>query len=292
ARIAAEEKAKADAEEQARIAAEEKAKADAEEQARIAAEEKAKADAEEQARIAAEEKTKDSVIPVANDVLSKSMNALAESAEDSKQLQENLLSQLQAAVESKNQDLKDLKEENDLSEKGIYMEPKPFKSTTAENQAIEALRSDLESTIKSRDEKIKELESLYNERAETDTISLDEVTLYYQKALDKLKSEQAIAVQTKTNLENQLEAIKVATEYERKRRIKRAIYNNDEDRYAQDKAVLENIKKNTAQSPEPLNEEDLDFGEERNSNIQILKNVSNEESGYYMVLAVHDDVAK
>ena len=40
-----------------------------------------------------------------------------------------------------------------------------------------------------------------------------------------------------------------------------------------------------------LKEEDFDFGEEQ-SNVQIIKGVSNADSGYYLVLAVHTDIAK
>ena len=42
----------------------------------------------------------------------------------------------------------------------------------------------------------------------------------------------------------------------------------------------------------PLTEDDLDFGETLSSNIQIVKDVANAESGYYLVIAVHTDVEK
>ncbi|RSK38527.1 PorP/SprF family type IX secretion system membrane protein [Mangrovimonas spongiae] len=309
ARLAAEAKAKAEAEEQARLAAEAKAKAEAEEQARLAAEakakveaeEQAKAEAEEQARLAAdakakaeaEEEAKIDSIPVANDDLSKSMNEMAESVETARKAQIELLNKLEKAVDVKDQDLKDLKRENDLSEQGIYLDPKPFKSTTAENRRIEALKTELEQTIAARSQAIKELELLQNQREEDiDVIQLDEVYLFYQKKLKTLKEEQAQALQAKAALEARLEKINIATEYERKRRIKRALYKNEEDRYAQDSLKLEAIRKNTALSTKPLHEDDFDFGEERSSGIQILKNVTNTENGYYAVLAVHTDVEK
>ena len=89
----------------------------------------------------------------------------------------------------------------------------------------------------------------------------------------------------------QLEEIKVATEIERKRRIKRALYDNEEDRYQKDRSVLNAIKQNTALSSEPLKQEDFDYGEELN-NIQIVKDIKNVESGSYLVLAVHSNVEK
>ncbi|WP_338734094.1 PorP/SprF family type IX secretion system membrane protein [Mangrovimonas cancribranchiae] len=291
-RLAEEAKAKAEAEEQARLAAEAKAKAEAEEQVRLAAEAKAKAEAEEQAKLALEEAKIDS-IPVANDDLSKSMNEMAESVETARKSQVELLNKLEKAVDIKDQDLKDLKRENDLSEQGIYLDPKPFKSTTAENRRIEALKIELEQTIAARSQAIKELELLQNQREEEiGVIQLDEVFLFYQKKLKTLKEQQAQALQTKAALEARLEKINIATEYERKRRIKRALYKNEEDRYVQDSLKLEDIRKNTALSTKPLLEEDFDFGEQRTSSIQILKNVTNTDSGYYIVLAVHTDVAK
>ena len=302
ARLAAEEKARIEAEEQARLAAEEQARIAAEEQARLAAEEKARTEAEEQARLAAEEQAKidtekqtvvEEDLPEATDAFSSEMNEIVEATDDSKKAQEELLSKLTEAVAVKDQDLKDLKRENDLSEQGIYLEPKPFKSSTEENAAIEAIKSDLDNIIASRNAEITRLERLYEQRQEeTDTIYMDEVLLSYKKTLTKLKSEQLAAIKAKADLEAQLETINVATEYEKKRRIKRAVYNNDDDRYAQDRAALESIKQNSSLSNEPLSESDFDFGEERSNNIQILKNVTRAEEGYYLILAVHDDVIK
>ena len=301
-KVAAEEQAKIATEEQARLAAEEKSRIKAEEQARLAAEEKARIAAEEQARLAAEEQAKidaekqtvdEESLPEATDAFSSEMNEIVEATDDSKKAQEELLSKLTEAVAVKDQDLKDLKRENDLSEQGIYLEPKPFKSSTEENAAIEAIKSDLDNIIASRNAEITRLERLYEQRQEeTDTIYMDEVLLSYKKTLTKLKSEQLAAIKAKADLEAQLETINVATEYEKKRRIKRAVYNNDDDRYAQDRAALESIKQNSSLSNEPLSESDFDFGEERSNNIQILKNVTRAEEGYYLILAVHDDVIK
>lgn len=121
---------------------------------------------------------------------------------------------------------------------------------------------------------------------------IDEVTIYYKNTIKRLKAEQLKAIEAKANLIASLEAIKIATEIERKRRIKRAAFDNEEDRYVNDKAVLNYIKKNTTLSSVPLKEEDFDFGEEQSSNIQILKNVENVENGYYLIVAVHNNITK
>ncbi|WP_335975088.1 PorP/SprF family type IX secretion system membrane protein [Gaetbulibacter jejuensis] len=309
AKAAAEEQARQEAEAEAKAKAESDAKAQAEAQQKAEEEARAKAAAEEQARQEAEAKAKaqqeleegqeDEVVdeekdtpPEATDNLGKSMNEISESTEASKKEQEALLKKFLDAIDVKDQDLKDLKEENDLSEKGIYMEPKPFKSITAENAALEAIRTDLDNAIKTTSDKINELESLYNQRQQIETVAMDEVYLYYQKALKSLKAEQAAAIKAKSDLESRLEDINLATDFERKRRIKRALYDNEEDRYAQDKARLNSIKQNTPLSISPIPEEEFDFGEELSGNIQILKNVQNVENGYYLVVAVHTDVEK
>ena len=231
-------------------------------------------------------------IPIPTDKIGITMKELTQLTETSKATQDELLIRLNTVIISKDKDLKDLKEENDLSEKGIYLEPKPFKSLTAENREIEALKQDLDEVIKLNNERIKTLDSLYEERSKIPTLENDVVYLYYQKALEELKTEQATVIRTRASLLSSLEEIKVATDFERKRRIKRAVYNNEEDRYNQDRAVLNAIKTNTLFSSNPLNDEDFDFGEKQSNNIKIIKNVNHEENGFYIILAVHNDIQK
>jgi hypothetical protein len=56
--------------------------------------------------------------------------------------------------------------------------------------------------------------------------------------------------------------------------------------------VLTQIKTSTPLSTVPLKAEDFDFGEEQTGNIQIIKDVKNTESGFYVVIAVHSDIEK
>jgi hypothetical protein len=220
------------------------------------------------------------------------MHTLTKSTEDFEKVQEELLTKLSTSVASREQDLKDLKEENDLSERGIFKAPKAFKSISAENAALESLKSEIDNAIKSQAIKISELEKLYNERLKEVPNKNAAVNASYLKIIQELKSGQLQSIQAKENLMVTLEKIKVATEIERKRRIKRAAYDNEQDRYLKDRAALEQIKKFTPKRTVPLTIDDFDFGEEQNNNIQIVKDVKNVESGYYLVLAVHTDVAK
>ncbi|TYA57144.1 sprD domain protein, partial [Formosa maritima] len=253
----------------------------AEEEARLAAEAVVQAQVEEQESLEITQK----------DDLAKSMFALTEKTKVSKEEQDALLIRLNEVVLIKDKDLKDLKEENDLSEQGIYLEPKPFKSLSAENRELEAIKSDLDATIAKRNETISELENLYNQRIKKGSNKNDETSQYYLETIQTLKSEQAQSERTRASLVSTLETINVATEIERKRRIKRALYDNEKDRYLKDKATLDRIRENTPLSSEPLKAEDFNFGEEQSSNVQILKGIQNVDNGYYMIIAVHENVS-
>ncbi|EDP70826.1 hypothetical protein FBALC1_08703 [Flavobacteriales bacterium ALC-1] len=292
AKLLAEQKAKAEADAQAILLAEQKAKEEADAQAKLLAEQKAKTEAEEQARLLAEQKAKEDSIANPKDELGKSMKALEQQTENSRTAQNNLLKQFDDIVAIKDKDLKDLKEENDLSDQGIAVQPRPFKSVTAENNKLRAIKSDLDNVIKTRSDKIDELKTLYEQRTRIANTELDEVNLYYKDKIKRLSEEQLIAVQARTQLDSKLETIRVATEFEKRRRIKRAAFDNQEDRYSQDRAALKNIKETTVLSPTPLNAEDFDYGEELGNNIKILKNIKDIESGYYVVIAVHNNVNK
>ena len=292
ARIAAEEQARLAAEEQARIAAEEQARLATEEQARIAAEEQARLAAEELAIIEAEKKKAENAIKTPTDEIGKSIGVLAEQSEETKLEQEQLLTKLELAVASKDKDLKDLKEENDLSEQNIYVAPKPFKSISAENAAIEEIIINMDTILITQRKKIVQLESMLKERTKIIKDPKDATNLYYQNTLTELKTAQDNATRKRASLLTSLEEIAVATEFERKRRIKRAAFDNDQERYSKDRATLKNLKETVPLSNTTLIVTDFDFGEERNSNIQILKNVLNIETGYYLVLAIHSDLKK
>lgn len=306
-RIAAEEKVKADDAERKRIAAEAKAKADDAERARIAAENKAIADAAELKRIAVEnqaiedaaelesivtEEKREAAISNPIDAIGQEMTALTLRTEQLMTTQESTMEALNEAIESKNKDLKDLREENDLSEQGIFVTPKPFKSVTAENQAIEALKLNIEEMIAEQGREISVLEDLYSKRVKEVSDRKDETNNYFKNRIDELKNEQIATERSRVYLLSTLKEINEATVIERKRRIKKASYTNESDRFTQDKAKLGFIKRNTVLLTTPLGVEAFDFGEERNTNIQILKSVANTENGFYVIIAVHNSVIK
>ena len=292
AKLAADAKVKADAEAQQKAAADAKAKADAEaerlRQEKLAADAKAKADAEAEkirlAKLAA-------AAPVVKDESAKAIDNLAKQAEESSKMQQSLIAQLDQKVANKAKELRDMKEENDLSEQGIVREPQEIKSTSNDNAAIESLKSQIAALNKMQEDNIAKIKNLFDDRIKKGASATDALSVSYLKSIDQLKAEQAVSVQSNSKLVQTLENIKVAVEIEKKRRIKRANSLNDTDRLAQDQATLKRIKETTKVSATPLKESDFDFGEEQ-SNMQIMKRVSNTPSGYYMIMAVHKDIAK
>jgi type IX secretion system PorP/SprF family membrane protein len=281
---------------QDRIATEEQARQLAEEQPRIAAQEQIIVDTEEQARLVAEEEVRIAaeklLISNPTDNVGKSISALTLETERSNETQIQLIVDLESAVAIKENDLKELKEENDLSEQNIYVAPKPFKSLSEENEAIERLKISLDTIRSDQNKKIAALESLLAERVISFTDPIDETNLYFKNKIDILKLEQEKVIRNRESLVSSLEQISIATDFERKRRIKRATFDNDQDRYTQDRNTLDSLKQNVTLRITELSLELIDFGRERNNNIQILKNIEQTESGYYLILAIHSTVIK
>lgn len=321
-RLEAEAKAKAQEEKRLQLEAEKlkaEAKAKADEEARLKREADLKAE-EERKRIEAEanakletEKLKDKVateteanetskieaetnddepLPEVDDEAAKAMNALLDASKSIRKAQDELIERLSNKIDNKQKDLNDLKEENDLSEQGIYLAPKPFKSSSAENAEIAALKDEIGKIEKEQEIKMIELEALLVKRKRKFKKDTKGINDFYFNALEGVKADQLRIKNTKERLVSNLEQINEDTDFERKRRIRRAAYDNQQDRYNKDKAALERIKKFTDESTDELQEEDFDFGEEQTKNIQIIKNVMNEEPGYYMVIAVHNSVEK
>ncbi|GAA4299868.1 PorP/SprF family type IX secretion system membrane protein [Aestuariibaculum suncheonense] len=296
ARLAEAARLKSQQDEQARLAEASRLKAQQEEQARLAEAGRLKEQQEEQARVAAEkvsEVTESGIVfPKPTDENTDELLTVAKLALEAQNVQKQLMIQLNEVLIVKEKDLKDLKEENDLSEQGIVTAPKAFKSVSAENARLESIKTQLDNEIKSQNEKIVELEALYSTRLKNVRDKRDETNMFYSKTINTLKENQSKTVQAREAVLDKFESVRVATEIERKRRIKRALYDNEEDRYNKDRAALTSIKQFTKPSTLPLSENDFDYGEELTGNIRIVKDIKHVESGYYLVLAVHSDVAK
>ncbi len=230
--------------------------------------------------------------PKVNESAIREMEEATNAAKATGERQEKLLQQLTQRIAIKAQDLKDLKEENDLGDQGIFVAPKPFKSIAAENAALETLKLDIDQLIVAQDQKIKELEDLYNERVKNASGEEDEIATIYLDEILLLKKLQSDAKRSRLNLVSELDSIGKAMEFERKRRIKRATFDNQEDRYNKDLEALSNIKQSTEVVGNVMNVEDFDFGVGQGGNVKIVKDVPYIEEGYYVVLAVHNNINK
>ncbi|KLT69490.1 hypothetical protein AB674_11905 [Flavobacterium sp. ABG] len=298
AKLLADARAKADAEANEKLQAEEETRqlklAEEAREAKLLADAKAKADAVAlQAKLAADAAAvaaaKAASAP--KDDTARAIDNLTQSLDASGKTQSDLLEQFNATVANKQKDLDDLREENDLSDKGIYKEPKPFKSVAAENSQLEALKSQLADANRIQKDEIAKLTNLYNERLKKVPNKNDALNKAYLEKINQLKAAQLKMEQDSAALLANLERIKAETEIEKKRRIKRAAYENDQGRYEQDLAALKRIKETTKLSNTPLTASDFDFGEDQ-SNMQIIKNIKNSDNGYYLIVAVHSSVEK
>lgn len=205
--------------------------------------------------------------------------------------QNDLLNRLSVTIANKEKILLAMKEENDLSEQGIYTEPKPFKSTAAENGELESLKLQITEITKTQKDKIRELENALAEKSKKDAEKDESLLKSYRQTIQNLKEEYLASVQTNTALNQSLDQIQEATEVEKKRRIKRASFINEDGRYAQDMETLKRIKETTPLSTTPLQSKDFDSGEEQ-PEVQIVKSIKNVPGGYYVVIAVHNEVTK
>ena len=278
------DKLKAIADAKAKAEADVKYKAEVEKQKIIDAA-KAKADAEAERIRKVEESRKADLNKSDAD---KSLDYVKNLLDQNKKIKDQSLARLDSIANSRLNDLKDLKEENDL---GIAKAPKAFVSASAQNKALENLKNELLQSSKTQSEFLAQYQDEYNKRLLAIPNKDDATNKKYAADIEKLKAEQAKSELAKNNLLTKLDQIKIDIDIEKKRRIKRAAVETGQGRFELDRASLKRIKETTTPSPTPLTSADFDFGDPENNN-QILKKIENTQSGYYLVLAAHNSVAK
>jgi type IX secretion system PorP/SprF family membrane protein len=294
AKLAAEAKAKAEQERLAKEAAEKQAKLAAEAKAKAEQERLAKETAAQEAKLAAEEKERlrlEQLNNKPNDEIAKNIENVSKNIEGTKIIQEDLIDKLKEKIASKQLQLDNLKQENDLKDKGIVSAPKEFVSTANENKELEKIKSELEAINQNQNDMIDKYTDLYDQRVKSGFSKKDEWNQLYLRKIEEIKLEQKQLAETNKNLLDTLDKVKLETEIERKRRIKLAVYQSDDQKFNQDMASFENIKNTTPYSSSKLNTSDLDFGDVSTS-MQILKDIKNTKSGYYLIIASHTDVNK
>ncbi|MEB3383550.1 PorP/SprF family type IX secretion system membrane protein [Flavobacterium psychrophilum] len=293
------EKADADAKALADAKAQAKAEADKLKANQVEAERLRKEKAEADAKALADETTErlrkeadaKAKIDEAKTTEDKELDNLSQVLEDSKKNQKQSLSRLDSITKAKDNELKELRRVNDLSDKGIVSEAKDFQNTSAANRALESLKSEIAESSKNQNNFIKEFETLTNERLKKVPNRNDIVNQSNLKSLEKLKLDKLNSDKQNADLLTKLETIKAETVIEKSRRIKRAQFDSDDAKYQKDRETLKEIKTSTAPTGQTYKPTDFDFGEEQ-AGTQIIKNNDNIPEGYYIVIAIHKDVAK
>jgi type IX secretion system PorP/SprF family membrane protein len=302
AKVIADAKAKADADRaiadaKAKAIADAKAKADAD---KAIADAKAKADAEKVIADANARAIADAKAKAIADAKAEADKALAEAKAKadaqnalnvSNQAQNELLTQFRNAVDSKQKELAALKKKNDDFDNGIENKTPDAPPSIGGNKELDALKNKFTESIEGQRLSLEDLQRQYADGLKRAPNKNDPQNLAIQAKIDALRNELAKSEAASDNLNATIASIKSGFDIENKRRIRQAVSTTGQGRYEQDLATLNRIKETTKISATPLKPEDFDFGNEQ-SNMQIIKNVKNVESGYYLSIAVHTDVAK
>jgi type IX secretion system PorP/SprF family membrane protein len=305
-RLAALEKQRATDTEKARLAQIEKDRlaqlAADKEKDRLAALEKQRAADAEKARLAQIEKDKEAADAkaIADAQLAKTqkdreIEYIAQVASDAKRLRDIALEKLELQKNNLDKELKELKRQNDLIEQGgeVPTEIVEYKGTTqkAVNEEINRLKAEITKNAKDQEGFITQYQNALNEKLK-ETNKNDVLYQKYLKEAEALKADKLKADQLNADLLAQLESIKEATIVEKNRRIRRAVVESPEAKYAKDRAAFEKIRNTTIKSTKTFTSSDFDFGDEELPNNQIFKKLDNVKPGYYVVVASHKEPSK
>jgi type IX secretion system PorP/SprF family membrane protein len=271
--------------EKSRLDAENKAKLEADRLQKIKdAADKVKADAEA-ARLAKEALDKEQASKSKED---KALDQMKSIVDDANKSNKELLDKLTKTVNDKEAELQELKDLNNDPSKAATRKPKEFVSSAVQVKALNDLKNELSESSKTQTVLINNLE----EQFATLPNKTDKVISEFNKKIQNLKAEVVKSDQVRIDLIAKLDKIKVESDIEKKRRIKRAESLNLQGQYSVDREALRKIRETTPPTSVALKVTDLDFGDMSKNNFQIIKKVENIDSGYYLILAVHDDVVK
>ena len=296
-KAAADAKAKADAAKEANEKAANAAKAKADADAKVkadaakAASDKAAADAKAKAEADAKAKADAAKAAEPKSEDDKELDYFNKILKDNSKSAKALLSRLDSTVVKKANDLKELKEENDLSDKGIVKAPKAFQSAAAANKALENLKVDLNQSIKTQSEFLNQIISVRDQRLIKVPSKADPTNVKFNSEIESLRADLEKTKKANADALAKLDQIKTDIDVEKKRRIKRASFESGQGRFEQDRAALKRIKESTSPTAVALKSIDFDYGDVQ-ENTQILKKIENTESGFYLILAVHSDANK
>lgn len=170
--------------------------------------------------------------------------------------------------------------------------PRLSKNIFSDNNELESLiKETTQSNIK-LNELIGQYENLYLERLEKVPNKDDLANQEYLKKIEKLKADQILAEQLNEGFISKFEKIKSEMDLQKNSRIKSAVFVSEQERYKQDRESLKKIIETTVITNETFKPEDFDYGDDEQINMEIIKNIANVSNGYYLIIAVHKDIAK
>ena len=223
----------------------------------------------------------------------KDIEYIAQVAADAKKNRDVALEKLELQKNNLDKELKELKRQNDLIEQGVEVpiEVKEFVSGSKVNEEINKLKGEIALNAKLQEGIITQYQTALNDKLR-ETSKNDPLYQSYLKESEVLKADKLKADQLNADLLAQLESIKAATIVEKNRRIRRAVVESSEAKYAKDRAAFDKIKNTTVRSTKTFEPSDFDYGDEELPNNQIFKKLENVKPGYYVVVASHKEAAK
>lgn len=193
------------------------------------------------------------------------------------------MSKLQSIVNEQEEDLKAFLAEDENTEV-------KFVSTSELDNKINSVKEEIKENQKELDALIVEIEKTNKERMkELNSLKIDEsskkeLQTYYQKVVADLKQKKQEYITTERKANTRLIEIKAEKEEERLRRIKKAEYDNEQQRIYKDELSLENIKNNQNQSANSVADTENTSATESTNDIPIIEKLTGVQPGYYLVL--------
>ena len=231
-----------------------------------------------------------------NDVKAKALDNYKSEIDSKAKVYDKLIVSLDSIVKARDLDLKQFKEEGDVNTDGTQKpSQKVFVSTAEANLQLAGLKKNLADNKAKFDKLIIDFETKNNERLSelkakgiNDSVT-KQINEYYLKNLNDLKLKREKFIKLEKIAEQRIEEIKAEKEIERQRRIKKAEFDSEKERIAKAQKSLDDLLKNKNPNPaQPAVVNDKTTSPAKSdpfsSDIPIIKNITDTDSGYYLVL--------
>ena len=203
-----------------------------------------------------------------------------------------LINKFDSLVKARNSDLQDFKNEGVANADGSKKIQKKFVSATEANKAVEKLKNDIQQNKIVFDNLINEFELKNNNRiknlkaqgiSDADSKTLNDS---YLQTLNALKAKRDSFNEKEKQLSAEIESIKAARDLEITNRIKRAQFDNENERIKKNQAAIDLLNKNATKNADANSSvlPSTNQSSATSSELTIIRNISGIKSGYYLVL--------